>query len=60
MGWAMHGGKELSWELTPLLGGTWGTMQALVPGLEASVAWRRLDFYGEAEYVRDRNVQSSS
>ena len=40
--------------MTPLLGGAWGTTQAFVPGLEASVAWKKLDFYVEAEYVRDK------
>ncbi|MCK7501503.1 MAG: hypothetical protein MZW92_74310, partial [Comamonadaceae bacterium] len=44
----------MTWELTPLLGGAWGTTQAFVPGLEASLAWRQIDFYVEAEYVRSR------
>ncbi len=53
VGWNFSGGEDITWELTPLLGGAWGTTQAFVPGLEASVAWRRLDLYVEAEYVRD-------
>ena len=60
IGWTFSGGKEVTWELTPLLGSAWGTTKAFVPGLEASVAWRRLDFYIEAEYVRDRSGSSSS
>jgi hypothetical protein len=47
-------------ELTPLIGGAWGTTQAFVPGLEASVAWERLDFYVEAEYVRDNHERTDS
>jgi hypothetical protein len=43
-----------------ILGTAWGTTRAFVPGLEASVAWGRLDFYIESEYVRDRNEKSSS
>ena len=39
VGWTFSGGETITWELTPLLGGAWGTMQAFVPGLEASVAW---------------------
>jgi len=37
-----------------------GHNQGFVPGLEASAAWRRLDFYVEAEYVSGRSEQSSS
>jgi hypothetical protein len=52
VGWTFSGGEAITWELTPLLGGAWGTTQAFVPGLEVSVAWGKLDFYSEAEYVR--------
>jgi hypothetical protein len=60
VGWNFAGGEDIKWELTPLVGGAWGTTQAFVPGLEASLAWKRLDFYIEAEYVRDAHVQSDS
>ncbi len=53
VGWNFSGGETITWELTPLLGGAWGTTQAFVPGLEATVTWGLLDFYVEAEYVRD-------
>jgi hypothetical protein len=51
IGWNFSGGEEITWELTPLLGGAWGTTQAFIPGLEASVAWKQFDIYVEAEYV---------
>jgi hypothetical protein len=60
VGWTFSGGEAITWELTPLLGGAWGTTQAFVPGLEASVAWGRLDAYIEAEYVRDSSERSDS
>jgi hypothetical protein len=60
VGWTFSGGSEMTWELTPLVGGAWGTTEAFVPGLEASVAWKRLDFYIESEYVRPRADQESS
>ena len=31
-----------------------------MPGFEASLAWGRLDFYVEAEFVRDRNDDAGS
>lgn len=60
VGWTFSGGDTLTWELTPLVGGAWGTTRAFVPGLEASLGWGRLDFYFEAEYVRDSTERSSS
>ena len=59
-GWTFSGGDTLAWELTPLLGGGWGPVHAFIPGLEASLAWGRLDFYVEAEFVRDRNDSSGN
>lgn len=52
LGWTFSGGEEFTWELTPLLGGAWGTTRGFVPGLEASLAWGPVDFYLEGEYVR--------
>jgi len=60
VGWTFSGGETVTWELTPLLGGAWGTTRAFVPALEASLAWGRLDFYVEAEYVRDNAEQADS
>jgi len=58
IGWTFAGGEELTWALTPLLGAAWGTTEAFVPGLEASLAWRQFDIYVEAEYVRFRSESS--
>ena len=60
VGWTFSGGDTVTWELTPLLGGAWGSTQAFVPGLEASVAWGPVDFYVEAEYVLDSRERSDS
>ena len=60
VGWTFSGGETLTWELTPLLGGAWGTTQAFVPALEGSLGWRQFDFYLEGEYVRDNKERTSS
>ena len=60
VGWNFSGGEEITWELTPLLGGAWGTTQAFIPGLEASVAWKQFDIYVEAEYVRVSSGRTDS
>jgi hypothetical protein len=46
--------------VTPIVGGAWGTVRAFVPGVEASVAAGRFDFYVEGEYVRDHGDHESS
>ena len=60
VGWTFSGGEAITWELTPLLGGAWGTTHAFVPGLEASAAWEQFDVYVEAEYVRDHTEHTDS
>ena len=60
VGWNFSGGEVITWELTPLLGGAWGTTQAFIPGLEASVTWKQFDIYVEAEYVRVSSERTDS
>jgi hypothetical protein len=45
---------EFNWTLTPIIGTVWRGLNATVPGVEASVAYKRFDAYIEAEYVDDR------
>jgi hypothetical protein len=60
VGWTFSGGDTFTWELTPLLGGAWGTIHAFVPALEMSLGWRQFDYYLEGEYVRDNEEHTSS
>jgi hypothetical protein len=60
VGWTFSGGDAVKWEVTPLLGGAWGSVHAFVPAVEASVSWREFDFYVEAEAVRDQRERGDS
>jgi len=60
VGWTVSGGEGLVWEITPLLGGGWGPAGTFIPGVEGSLAWGRVDFYVEGEFVRDRHTSSGS
>lgn len=60
IGWNLSGGETITWALTPLVGGAWGSTRAFVPGFEASFGWRKLDVDIEAEYVRERSGRSDS
>ncbi len=53
VGWNFSGGETLTWEITPLLGGVWGPLQAFVPGVELSLGYGRFEFYLEGEFVDD-------
>jgi len=59
-GWKFAGGNDVSYEVTPILGGLFGDASGVIPGVETSVAWRKLDVYVEAEYVRDLDVRGDS
>ena len=59
-GWTFSGGETITWELTPLLGGAWGTTEAFIPAFELSVAWQQVDLYVEAEFVYGRGGQSEN
>jgi hypothetical protein len=60
MGVNFSGGKTLEWELTPMLGGVFGDTTGVAPGLKASLSWRKLELYGENEYVVDANNSEDS
>jgi hypothetical protein len=60
-GWKFAGGGgDVTYEVTPIVGGLFGDASGVIPGLEASVAWRNFDVYVEAEYVRDLDVKGDS
>jgi hypothetical protein len=54
------GGESLTWEITPMVGAVFGQINGAAPGFEASLAWRRLDLYVEAEYVFDFSAKEDS
>jgi hypothetical protein len=54
------GGEDLAWSVMPMLGVVFGDLRGLAPGVETSLAWRRLDFYIEAEYVLDAGSKYDS
>ena len=60
VGWTFAGGKEVTWEVTPIVGSLFGRARGLVPGVEASVGYKSFDVYVEAEYVLDRQQSSDN
>jgi len=46
-------GKKVTMDVTPMLGGVFGDLEAVAPGIEFNLDWKRLNFYYEGEYVID-------
>jgi hypothetical protein len=51
IGYNLEGGKTVEWELTPMLGGVFGSTSGLAPGYKGSLTWRRLGVSSEGEFL---------
>jgi hypothetical protein len=60
VGVTFGGGKSLTWELTPMIGGVFGGTDGVAPGYKGSLGWRKLELYSEGEYVFDTGDSSAS
>ena len=60
MGYNFSFGEKLSLEFTPMLGGVFGNTNGIAPGYRATLNWRQLELYREAEYVFDTADSSDS
>ncbi len=60
VGWRFSGGDTIAWEMTPLIGALAGSTRGAIAGIEASVAYRAVDLYVEAEYVEETGGQGDS
>ena len=59
-GWTWAAGTKVEFEITPMLGAVTGDTDGVAPGLEASLAWKRLDCYLESEVVFDAHHDEDS
>lgn len=60
LGYNLSGGKEITWELTPMLGAVFGNTTGIAPGYKGSVSWWKLELYSEGEYVVDTRDSADS
>jgi hypothetical protein len=60
VGWQFKGGKTVTFEVKPIVGGLFGAARGVIPGVEASVVLGPFDAYTEAEYVSDRSQEGGS
>jgi hypothetical protein len=59
-GYNFEGGSTVTWTFTPMGGGAFGDVGGLAPGYTGSLAWRKLDFYSEGEYLFDLGTPADS
>lgn len=52
-GYRFETGDKITLGVTPMLGVVFGNLNGIAPALEIDVAWKKLDFYSESEYVFD-------
>ena len=52
-GWSFEAGTNVHLTVVPMAGAIFGDTDGVAPGLELTLAWRRLEFYSESEYVFD-------
>src|SRR5262249_42686889 len=60
IGYNFSGGDELTWEITPMLGGVFGHTDGIAPGYKGSLSWWKLELYSEGEYLVDTGNSSDS
>ena len=60
VGWNFAFGDKVTVELTPMLGGAFGSTDGFIPALKADFTWRLLEAYAEGEYVIDAHDSGSS
>lgn len=59
-GWKFSGGKDLTWEVVPILGAVFGQKEGVAPGFELSLGYGIVDVYSETEYIRDLETRQDS
>jgi len=58
VGWNLAFGNTVTLQLTPMFGAVVGDTNGIIPAVELDLAWRRLEFSLEGEYVIDVDNRS--
>lgn len=59
-GYNFGGGNELTWTLTPMIGGVFGNLDGVAAGYKGSLGWGRFELYSEGEYFIDHGDESEN
>ena len=58
-GYNIDGGKDLVYQITPMVGAVFGHLNGVAPGYQISLAYKGLLFSGQGEYVFDAQTRAS-
>lgn len=53
-------GKKLTFEATPMLGGIFGSVTGIAPGIESTLTYKKIQIFSADEYVFDTSAKSGS
>jgi hypothetical protein len=59
-GYNLSIGKQLVLDATPMIGGVFGNVNAIAPGLEFTVTYKKLALYSADEYLFDTSTKSGN
>jgi hypothetical protein len=60
VGYNLSAGKKLVLEVTPMLGGVFGNVNGIAPGLEVTVTYKKLQLYSANEYIFDTSAKAGN
>ena len=60
IGYNLSFGEEVTFDLTPMIGGVFGDTDGIAPGYRFSLGWRMLELVSESEYVFDSRGSQDS
>lgn len=60
VGYDLRVGKKLVLEATPMIGGVFGKVNGVAPGLEFTATYKKLQLYSANEYVFDTDTKAGS
>lgn len=60
VGYNLSVGKKLVLEATPMIGGVFGNVNGIAPGLEVTVTYKKLQFYSANEYIFDTTTKAGN
>lgn len=60
IGYNLHFGENLTWDITPMIGAVFGNTAGVAPGYKSTLSWWKIELYSEGEYVIDTGDSSDS
>jgi len=59
-GYNLSWGKKLELDVTPMIGGVFGSVNGVAPGVELTATYKKIEFYNASEYLFDTDTKANS